>query len=205
VLPPILSKVKGFAERAFPFVVHLVLTYQLDKQQGVKRRLSEALERWLNSTSESAKENLKLLINTILYLRTQPLPGETSIADRSHWLEVNLSSAAAAATRCGMFKVALLFVELANSAESTRSSRRSSALRAEDSSEVLLDIFENIDDLDAYYGLDQEAWLSTVVARLEYENDGGKSLAFRGAQYDSHLRSRDSASRPDGQALIKAL
>lgn len=205
VLPPILSKVKGFAERAFPFVVHLVLTYQLDKQQGVKRRLSEALERWLNSTSESAKENLKLLINTILYLRTQPLPGETSIADRSHWLEVNLSSAAAAATRCGMFKVALLFVELANSAESTRSSRRSSALRAEDSSEVLLEIFENIDDPDAYYGLDQEASLSTVVARLEYENDGGKSLAFRGAQYDSHLRSRDSASRPDGQALIKAL
>ncbi|KAL2164152.1 hypothetical protein VTH06DRAFT_3366 [Thermothelomyces fergusii] len=204
VLPPILSKVNGFAERAFPFVVHLVLTYQLDKQQGVKRRLSEALEGWLNSTSDAAKENLKLLINTILYLRTQPLPGEASIADRGHWLEVNLCSAAAAATRCGMFKVALLFVELANS-ESSRSSRRSSALRAEDSSEVLLEIFENIDDPDAYYGLDQEASLSTVVARLEYENDGGKSLAFRGAQYDSHLRSRDSASRQDGQALIKAL
>ncbi|AEO58033.1 Serine/threonine-protein kinase tel-1-like protein [Thermothelomyces thermophilus ATCC 42464] len=204
VLPPILSKVKGFAERAFPFVVHLVLTYQLDKQQGVKRRLSAALEEWLNSTSDSAKENLKLLINTILYLRTQPLPGETSIADRSHWLEVNLSSAAAAATRCGMFKVALLFVELASS-ESSRGSRRSSALRAEDSSEVLLEIFENIDDPDAYYGLDQEASLSTVVARLEYENDGSKSLAFRGAQYDSHLRSRDSAARQDGQALIKAL
>jgi ataxia telangiectasia mutated family protein len=205
VLPPILSKVKGFAERAFPFVVHLVLTYQLDKQQGVKRQLSEALKEWLNSTSDSAKENLKLLINTILYLRTQPLPGETSIADRGHWLDVNLSSAAAAATRCGMFKVAVLFVELANS-ESSRGSRRSSAIREiEDSSEILLEIFENIDDPDAYYGLNQDASLSTVVARLEYENDGSKSLAFRGAQYDSHLRSRDSASRQDGQALIKAL
>jgi ataxia telangiectasia mutated family protein len=205
VLPPILSKVKGFAERAFPFVVHLVLTYQLDKQQGVKRQLSEALKEWLNSTSDLAKENLKLLINTILYLRTQQLPGETSIADRSHWLDVNLSSAAAAATRCGMFKVAVLFVELANS-ESSRSSRRSSAIREiEDSSEILLDIFENIDDPDAYYGLNQDASLSTVVARLGYENDGSKSLAFRGAQYDSHLRSRDSASRQDGQALIKAL
>ncbi|KAL2140652.1 hypothetical protein VTI28DRAFT_3548 [Corynascus sepedonium] len=205
VLPPILSKVKGFAERAFAFVVHLVLAYQLDKQQGIKRQLSEALKVWLNSTSDPAKENLKLLINTILYLRTQPLPGETSIADRSHWLEVNLSSAAAAAGRCGMFKVALLFVELASS-ESSRGSRRSSTLRElEDSSEVLLDIFENIDDPDAYYGLNQDASLSTVVARLEYENDGSKSLAFRGAQYDSHLRSRDSASRQDGQALIKAL
>ncbi|KAK4238937.1 hypothetical protein C8A03DRAFT_32994 [Achaetomium macrosporum] len=204
VLPPILTKVKGFAERAFPFVVHLVLTYQLDKQQGIKRQFSEALKEWLKSTSDASRENLKLLINTILYLRTQPLPGETSIADRGHWLDVDLSSAAAAATRCGMFKVALLFVELANS-ESSRSSRRSSVREMEDSSEILLSIFENIDDPDAYYGLDQDASLSTVLSRLEYENDGSKSLAFRGAQYDSHLRDRDPASRRDGQALIKAL
>lgn len=206
VLPPILTKVKGFAERAFPFVVHLVLTYQLDKQQGMKRQLSEALKEWLNSTSDLAKENLKLLINTILYLRTQPLPGEASIADRCHWLDVNLTSAAAAATRCGMFKVALLFAELTSSESSSRGSRRSSVIKEiEDSSEILLDIFENIDDPDAYYGLNQDASLSTVLSRLEYENDGGKSLAFRGAQYDSHLRGRDTASRQDGQALIKAL
>ncbi|KAL1838366.1 hypothetical protein VTJ49DRAFT_2775 [Mycothermus thermophilus] len=204
VLPPILTKVKGFAERAFPFIAHLVLLYHWNKQPWAKRELSNALRDWLNVTSEAAKKNLKLLVNMILYLRIQPLPNESSIADRSHWLDVNLSSAAAAATRCGMFKVALLFVELANS-ESNRSSRRSSAIFEEDSSDILLDIFENIDDPDAYYGLNQDASLSAVVSRLEYENDGGKSLAFRGAQYDSHLRSRDPASRPDGQALIKAL
>ncbi|KAK4232048.1 Serine/threonine-protein kinase tel1 [Podospora fimiseda] len=204
VLPPILTLVKGFAEQAFPFVIHLVLTYQLDKQQGIKRQISEALKEWLTCTSEAAKDNLKLLLNTILYLRTQVLPGESSIADRGHWLDVQMTGAAAAATHCGMFKVALLFAELA--ADSSRGSRRSSALRdIEDSSEILLEIFENIDDPDAYYGLSQDASLSTVLARLEYENDGSKSLAFRGAQYDSHLRSRDAASRKDGQALIKAL
>ncbi|KAK3938496.1 hypothetical protein QBC46DRAFT_292278 [Diplogelasinospora grovesii] len=210
VLAPILMKVKGFAEQAFPFIVHLVLLYQLDKQQGIKRRLSEALKGWLSSTSAAAKDNQQLLLNTILYLRTQPLPNEKSIADRCHWLDVNFSHAAAAATRCGLFKVALLFAELAfNEAahESTRSSRRSSAIRdiEHDSSEILLEIFENIDDPDAYYGLTQDASLSTVLARLEYENDGSKSLAFRGAQYDSHLRRRDPASQRDGQALIKAL
>lgn len=205
VLPPILNKVKGFAAQAFPFIVHLVLEYQLDKQQGIKRHLSEALRAWLTNTSSAAKDNLKLLINTILYLRTQPLLNEASIADRSHWLDVNFSNAAAAATRCGMFKVALLFAELAFS-ESSRSSRRSSALReADNSEEILLDIFENIDDPDAYYGLSQDASLSTVLARLEYENDGSKSLAFRGAQYDSNLRRRDPESRKDGRALIKAL
>lgn len=205
VLPPILANVEGCAERAFPFILHLVLLSQLDKQQGMKRQLSDALRDWLKLTSDAARENLKLLLNTILYLRTQKLPNETSIVDRCHWLEVNFSTAAAAATHCGMFKAALLFAELASS-EISRSSRRTSAIReAEDPTEILLNIFENIDDPDAYYGLTQDASLATVLARLEYENDGSKSLAFRGAQYDSHLRRRDATSQQDGQQLIKAL
>lgn len=205
VLPPILANVKGCAERAFPFIVHLVLLSQLDKQQGIKRQLSKALEEWLKFTSTASRENLKLLLNTILYLRTQRLPNETSIADRSQWLDVNLSAAAVAATICGMFKVALLFAELATS-EGSRASRRSSAARdIPVSSETLLEIFENIDDPDAYYGLSRDASLATVLARLEYENDGIKSLAFRGAQYDSHLRLRDPGAQHDGQQLIKSL
>jgi ataxia telangiectasia mutated family protein len=104
-----------------------------------------------------------------------------------------------------MFKIALLFAELASS-EAGLASRRSSAAReVEDSSETLLEIFENIDDPDAYYGLAQDASLATVLSRLEYEGDGMKSVAFRGAQYDSHLRRRDSAAQQDGQQLIKSL
>ncbi|KAH7631640.1 hypothetical protein B0T09DRAFT_106375 [Sordaria sp. MPI-SDFR-AT-0083] len=205
VLPPILTKVKGFAEQAFPFIVHNVLDSELDQIQEMKLKLSEALKEWLASASPAARDNQRLLINTILYLRTQAKPNETSMADRLQWLEVNFSTAAAAATRCGMYKVALLFAELASS-EITRQSRRSSAIQGlADTSEILLDIFENIDDPDAYYGLAQDASLSTVLARLEYENHGAKSLAFRGAQYDSHLRRRDVASQQDGEALIKAL
>lgn len=205
VLPPLLEQVNGFAEQAFPFVVHLVLDCQHDKQQEMKRHLSEALKEWLKSSAPSAKDNLKLLINTILYLRMQALPNEASIADRTHWLDVNFDTAASAATRCGMNKVALLFSELASS-ELSRASRRSSVAReSEKASDVLLEIFENIDDPDAYYGLKQDASLATVLSRLEYENDGTKSLAFRGAQYDSHLRRGDAVSDQDGQALVKIL
>jgi len=205
ILPPILVNVKGFAETAFPFIVHLVLHFQLLTQQTAKRVLSDALKGWLSSAAPAAKENQKLLLNTILYLRTQRVPNETSTADRNHWLEVNFSAASATATRCGMYKVALLFAELAFS-ETTRSSRRSSAVRdVEDSSQVLLSIFENIDDPDAYYGLEQDASLATVRARLEYENDGTRSLAFRGAEYDTHLRYTSQHSATDAQALVKSL
>ncbi|KAG5979878.1 Serine/threonine-protein kinase tel1 [Claviceps digitariae] len=204
VLPPILVEVPGFAEKAFPFVVHMVLNFQLGHQQLVKQHMSSSLRVWLKEDRASAVHNLKLLINSLLYLRTQEYPKESSIADRMHWLDIDYAVAATAACRCGMHKTALLFAELISS-DTTRSSRRSSAHREQDVSDTLLTIFENIDDPDAYYGLPEDASLSTVLARVEYENDGAKSLAFRGAQYDSHIRLRQKDAGADGQALVKAL
>ncbi|TQN70759.1 Serine/threonine-protein kinase TEL1 [Colletotrichum shisoi] len=203
-LVPILKNVKGFAQDSFPFIVHLALCGQLDKQQLIKRNLSEAAREWLKVQGDAAQTNQKHLINTILYLRTQSLPKESSIADRVLWLDIDFTTAGAAASRCGMHKTALLFTEIAAS-QTTRTSRRSSAVREENSSEVLLSIFENIDDPDAYYGLPQSADLSSVLARLEYEKDGSKNLAFRGAQYDSHIRRRNPASQLDSQCLVRAL
>ncbi|RYO97250.1 hypothetical protein DL764_007350 [Monosporascus ibericus] len=190
-LPPILDNIIGFAQKAFPYILHLVLLLERDGHQSVRRRLSAALQAWFQLDSQIAVENMTLLMNAILYLRTQRLPGESSIADRAQWLDIDLPSVAAAATKCGMFKTALLFVELANS-ETSRASRRSSAIRVQESTELLMNIFENIDDPDTYYGLSQTSSLSNVLARLEYEKDGSKSLAFRGAQYDSHIRRRDA-------------
>lgn len=203
-LPQVLRHVKGFAEDAFPFIIHLVLMSERDKQQSAKKNLSAALKPWLKTTGPTIRERLGLLINAILYLRAQKIPGEHSIADRSQWLEVDLATAATAATRCGMHKTALLLVE-SSSTEGSRQSRRSSAIRAQESTDVLLEIFENIDDPDAYYGLQDGTDLSNILARLEYENDGAKSLAFRGAQFDSHTRKRDVAVRLDERHLVKTL
>ncbi|KAI3399398.1 hypothetical protein diail_7125 [Diaporthe ilicicola] len=204
-LPSLLGEVDGFAEQSLPFIVHLALLEELDSQRPLKRGLSTALKHWLKSTSPAANDNIKLLINVILHLRTRQFPNENSVADRSHWLDMDLATVAEAASGCGMFKVALLFAELASS-EPSRSSRRSSAAREiEDSSETLLKVFENIDDPDAYYGLNRTASLSNVLARLEYEKEGGKSLAFRGSQYDSHLRMRDPDADRDSQSLVQIL
>ncbi len=208
VLPPILRRVKGFAEQAFPFIVHLVLLFQLQEQHVVKRSLSEAAMHWLASCEPDAQENVKLLVNAILYLKTQPLPNEASLADRSRWLDIDPSLVAAAASRCGMYKSALLYAETALLQTASRGSRRSSSTRHLDlagSADLLLEIFENIDDPDAYYGLPQSASLQNVLARLEHEKDGIKSLAFRGAQYDSHLRRQEPASSRDSQSLVQTL
>ncbi|KAM0271737.1 hypothetical protein ACHAPA_002502 [Fusarium lateritium] len=204
VLAPILARVEHFAESVFPFVVHLALYFPINQPHSPKRQLSVAIKSWLQCTDPAAKENLKLLINMLLYLRTQQHPKESSIADRSHWLEVDSASVASTASRCGMYKTALLFAEYV-SPETSRSSRRSSAAKEVDISETLLSVFENIDDPDAYYGLPEEPSLSKVLARVEYENDGPRSLAFRGAQYDSNIRLGNPLSQSDGQALVRAL
>lgn len=203
-LSQLLEHVKGFAESAFPFVIHLVLLAEWKQRQAAKRSLSGALKDWLKLSSPSATDNLGLIINALLYLRTQKVPGESSMADRAHWLDVDSSDVAAAAVRCGMYKTALLFVESA-AAEGSRTSRRSSAVRAQESTDVLVDIFENIDDPDAYYGLPTNSSLGNVLARLEYERDGSKSLAFRGAQLDSHIRRKDGASNLDSRSLVGTL
>ncbi|KAK6950264.1 hypothetical protein Daesc_008590 [Daldinia eschscholtzii] len=203
-LPPILTSVKGFSKQAFPYILHLVLLFEHERQQSVKRSFSSALKNWLKLESPVAKENTSLLINAILYLRTQQLPGENSIADRGQWLDIDLLSVASAAAKCGMFKTALLFVEM-TSTEGSRASRRSSAIRAQDSTDILMNIFENIDDPDAYYGLSHTSSLNNVLARLEYEKNGSMSLAFRGAQYDSHIRRRDPAANIDSQSLVGTL
>ncbi|KAI0534655.1 phosphatidylinositol 3 [Xylaria digitata] len=203
-LRPILMNVRGFAKEAFPYIIHLVLLIERKSQQSARRRLSGALKHWFQTDSLLARDNISLLVNAILYLRTQQLPGENSIADRTQWFELDLTLAASAATKCGMYKTALLFIELSSS-ETSRSSRRSSAVRAQEHSELLLDIFENIDDPDAYYGLSQTSTLTNILARLEYEKNGAKSLAFRGAQYDSHIRKGDTAAVLDSQSLVGTL
>jgi ataxia telangiectasia mutated family protein len=208
-LVPILREVARFADRVFPFILHLVLLTPSVGQQSIKKKLSGAFTTWFDETKPMAKENLKMVINSLLYLRTQPLQNERSAADRSKWLDIEYLKAARAAKNCGMFKTALLFTEeYCSESGQSKSSRRSSAIShemPEIPTEILLTIFQNIDDPDLYYGVQQNASLSTIQSRLDYEKDGPKSLAFRGAQYDSHLRRRADKSSQDVQTLVNAL
>jgi len=208
-LVPIAWRVSHFGEQAFPFILHLVLSSRYQDQHAVRKKLSKSFVSWFGDVPGADKNKLKVLINSLLYLRTQPLPKEISSADRSHWLEIDYMRAAAAATRCGMFRTALLFAEEYCSAPAN-SSRRSSVNhggfeQSDMPSEMLLTIFQNIDDPDLYYGVKQNASLSTILGRSEYEKDGPKALAFRSALYDSHLRRRNLDSNQDAQALVKAL
>lgn len=202
-LPQIMTKMKDFAEQAFPYVLHLVLEKEMQRRQTTRKAMSDACSRWFSRSDVATIPHVKILLKALLYLRKQPLPHEKSKADRSRWLEIDYKSAAEAAARCSMFKTALMFLEVSYS-ESAKASRRSSAAKIQEPTDLLLLIFENIDEQDAFYGVQQPSSLSSMMTRLEYENAGFKSLSFRGAHFDSRIRLSKGDGEDEGN-MVKIL
>lgn len=202
-LPQILTKLTSFAEEAFPYVLHLVLEKEIHERQKTRKTISEACSQWFIRSDVATIPHVKILLKAILYLRRQPLPLEKVKADRSRWLEIDYRLAAEAAARCSMFKTALMFLDISYS-EAAKASRRSSAAKIQEPTDLLLCIFENIDEQDAFYGVQQPSSLSSMMTRLEYENAGFKSLSFRGAHYDSRIRLSQGDWEDEGN-MVKIL
>ena len=203
-LPAILHAIEDLAEKAFPYILHLVLLKEANGNQATRRAMSEACQQWFKKCDHATTSYVKILLKAILYLRKQPLPLETAKSDRSKWLELDYRQAAEAAAKCSMFRTSLLFLEI-NYSEVAKASRRSSAAKVDEPSDLLLHIFENIDEQDAFYGVQQPSNLSSMTARLEYEHAGFKSLSFRGAQYDSLIRLYSSDYEPDDESMVRIL
>ena len=188
-LKPVLLAVRNLPEHLCPYIIHLVLLREADKQQKVKQILSYALGQLFTNATNAMVPHLKLILHVILYLRTQALPRENTQADRSQWLDLDYEQAATTAVTCHMFKTALLFLEIGVSEIINNSkSRRASNIKPALPNTLLLQIFRNLDDKDSFYGIRQPSNLSAMMEQLEFENSGFKSLSFRSADYDSQVR-----------------
>ncbi|KAI9879869.1 MAG: Serine/threonine-protein kinase tel1 [Pleopsidium flavum] len=203
-LPQILLEVDWLAGQLFPHVLHVVLFREFNAQQISRQVLSSACQQWFKSCDESTISHVKLLLSAVLYLRNQPLPQETTTADRNLWLELDYAECARAAACCGMYKTALLFIEI-HSCQLARPARRSSVAKVVEPTDLLLSIFKSIDEPDSFYGVQEQYSLFSIMDRLEYENAGFKSLSFRGAHFDSQLRQLNTVKAGDAEGLIKTL
>ncbi|KAL8700463.1 MAG: hypothetical protein Q9224_000953, partial [Gallowayella concinna] len=203
-LPYLLSQLPSICDRLFPFIVHLTLLREAKGQQNARSCLSTACQRLFEDTGCDYIAHIRLMLKTIVYLRKQPWPQESNKSDRSQWLDIDYHQAASAAVRCSMFKTALLFLDIGY-CEVAKASRRSSAVKIEEPTELLLQIYRSIDEQDAFYGVQQPSSLSAMMARLEYEHAGFKSLSFRGAHYDSRIRFSPATTQTDEEGMVQAL
>ena len=185
-LVPIVTAIESVPSKVFPFILHLCLLKDY-KKQSIKRTVSLATNKLLRDTSQSTRPYSKQMIDAVLYLRHQPIPRESVKADRSRWLDIDYRLAAEVAVRCSMFRTALLFLEISIS-EEVKTTRRSSGAKLVMPTDLLLRIYQNLDEKDSFYGIRQPSSLYSMMSQLEFENAGYKSLSFRGAYYNSQIR-----------------
>ena len=213
-LPPIFRTIKSLPEEVFPYILHLVLLREVGGHQVSREIVSGACRQYFEVCFKTGQEmtSVQILLRAILYLQTQPLPHESVKAERSQWLDIDFRQAAMVATKCAMYKTSLLFLEIDRSeymkAEGV-TSKRGSGRRTErsmlDTSDLLLEIYQNVDEQDAFYGVQQPSSLSSMMNQLEYEHAGFKSLSFRGAYYDGQIRRSSGDSDVDAESMVRAL
>ncbi|KAF2190124.1 hypothetical protein K469DRAFT_624615 [Zopfia rhizophila CBS 207.26] len=207
-LTPILLGIGGFAEKLFPYILHLVLLQEFDGDRTVRETMSDAYLSWFQDSDPESAPYVRILIEAILYLRSQPTPKEVTRVDRDRWLEVDYLKAAQAATICGMYKSALLFAETCSSQPVINSfGRRTSTFVPPPKlpTDLQFSIYKNLDEPDSFYGVDRGASLTSVLDRFDYEADGVKSLLFRGARMDSQIRRSNAIEPSDSRGMIKSL
>lgn len=200
-LRKILYTVPDLATRLMPYILHDVLLSEFESHQTSRQKVSEIFGEVLQNVEETTVPHAQIVINTILYLRNQQKPHEATIAERDDWLDIDYSQAASAASRCRMYKTALLFIEIQASL-SASVSRRSSMVKYSPPPGLLHDIFRAIGDPDLFYGVEQEPTLESVMEKLDYESAGYKNLVFQSAQYDSDVRLKGNGNT---YGIIKAL
>ncbi|KAL1966845.1 hypothetical protein VTN77DRAFT_3810 [Rasamsonia byssochlamydoides] len=200
-LRKILYTVPDLATRLLPYILHDVLLSEIEGDQTSRQKVSEVFGEVLQNVEETTVPHAQIVINTILYLRNQPKPHETTIVERDDWLDVDYSQAASAASRCRMHKTALLFIEI-QASRAASGNRRSSMVKYSPPPGLLHDIFRAIGDPDLFYGIQQDATLESVMEKLDYESAGYKNLLFQSAQYDSDVRLKGNGNT---YGIIKAL
>ncbi|KAK6361624.1 Serine/threonine-protein kinase tel1 [Orbilia blumenaviensis] len=177
-LRPLLLSVDDFSEKALPYLLHIVLLEQiLSNQNQVRVQVSSFFADCFSNCSPDVTPYISVLLEGVLYLRTQRIPDEATASERDDWIEIDYRDAARAAASCNLFKIALMFVEL----------HVSHTGKPFDDSDLLLKIYQNTGEPDSYYGVQKTQTLKSVMQRFAFENDGWKSLSFQGARLENHM------------------
>jgi len=202
-LPRVVRHVDGLAEQLFPYIVHLALVSHWDDGSSVRDQLSEGVRECFRMAKTEVTPHVRILVNTIIYLRSQPVPREATRFERNQWLKIDYHEAASIARDCKMFKSALLFLEMAQVPVSR--GKRSSLTQRPIPEDLLISIYQHIEEPDSFYGVQQISDLNSVAHRLEFEGNGVQGLLLRGAQSDSLLRSGKNQQPEISKGVINCL
>jgi ataxia telangiectasia mutated family protein len=209
-LPALLLSFQHLALELLPDMVHMILEIEAESKQILRPELSLSISKHLEEEADALGPKQDYLLDLILYMRRQPYPKEHTKVDRLRWLDIDYMRAAETATKRSKPTFALMLAE--SSAHPVQANRRASSrtssaqqLPIHVPESMLLSIFEQVDEPDSFYGVEQPASLESVLSRLDYEKAGFKSLMFRSAQVDSHMRQSGKLGSADALGMVRSL
>lgn len=211
-LSKILEAKAEFADQMLPLLVHSALLCNIDLSTAKKRIqvaqptrdvLSKQFRLVFQRHQSESKEALKALLNVIVFLRQQPLPTAKTPFDNNNWLELDYFDVAKAALRCKAYTTALLFVEIGCEPKHPipPNEFQNDDYDLPDYQKLLLEIFRNMDEPDAFYGIRTALSFSSLSKRFEYEGSWSKNLSI----YEARLQARMANSIEDATPLYMGL
>ena len=184
-LRPVLQDDVRFATELFPVVVHELLRrtekHENNRNSTARIAISRLFTLVLQDDS-AASSSVRAIVDVILHLRNLQRPlikGDDSrkldpLGSES-WVDVDLVLLAHAATRCGSYTTALLFLEL-------RAPDPPDDPRTE---QILYDIYSHIQEPDGFYGIKSHDIQDFLIRRFHHEKQWTKALQFHGAHYEA--------------------
>ncbi|RPA80738.1 hypothetical protein BJ508DRAFT_415211 [Ascobolus immersus RN42] len=206
-LTKVLQNVEGLAEKLLPYIIHMFLIDVDSNEAGEEDRkeLSAIVKDCVAKCTPATSQHVSILLKTVIYLRSQKRScAERTALERDDWLDLDYLDLSKAATVCGMYKTALLFAEIHHSKSIAPMKRRESVYFQEVPSELLLEIYRNTSEPDAFYGVKRQFSFGSVMDEFEYEGNGWKSLAFRSANLESSLQLSSAVGRGNAVGLVNA-
>jgi serine-protein kinase ATM len=203
-LCPILEDDVRFATELFPIVVHELLRrtekHENNRNSSARIAISHLFTLVLQSNT-AAGPSVRAIVDTVLHLRNIQRPsikGEDpkkfDPLGSDSWLDVDLVLLAHAATRCGSYTTALLFLEL-------RAPDPPDDPRTE---QILYDIYSHIQEPDGFYGIKSHDVQDFLIRRFHHEKQWTKALQFHGADFEATAGARASRT-PQISGVVQSL
>lgn len=186
----------GLAEEAFPILTRqLLLGAPIDSPQSARGLLTKYFTQILQQR-DVAVGCRRSIIHLILHLRHFPPPGNINPLGYNHWLKIDYLLLAQAATYCGSYTTALLFLELA--AEDLEPNGRGAYDAAAE--DILYTIYSHIDEPDGFYGIVTEDVRKFLLRRFTHESQWDQSFRFHGAAFET-----EPAAITNAAEVVRAL
>lgn len=170
-----------FGEEAFPILCkQLLIGTRSDPPAPRKASLSLYFTEVL-SRKDTDLACHRSIVHLILNLRHHIPPGQHDPLSYAHWLDIDYLLLAKAASACGLYTTALLFLELA-SEDLGEDARAEFDASAED---ILYTIYSHIDEPDGFYGVRNKDVGKFLIRRFAHEAQWDKAFSYHSAAYEA--------------------